>query len=166
MVCSPPGSSVHGDSPGKNTGVGCHALLQRDLPKPGIKPMSPALEADSLLSESPGKPKNTGVGNLSLLHGNFPTQELNQGLLHCRWILYQLSYHGSPLRGLPGPKSAIDASRKVQRGPRTGLNAWPQPLCSARLQFFPRAWGLITTLPSGTDKLGRQRVEDIGLKNS
>ena len=31
MVCSPPGSSVHGDSPGKNTGVGCHAFLQRWL---------------------------------------------------------------------------------------------------------------------------------------
>ena len=28
MDCSPPGSSVHGDSPGKNTGVGWHALLQ------------------------------------------------------------------------------------------------------------------------------------------
>ena len=28
MDCSPPGSSVHGDSPGKNTGVGCHALLK------------------------------------------------------------------------------------------------------------------------------------------
>ena len=28
MECSLPGSSVHGDSPGKNTGVGCHALLQ------------------------------------------------------------------------------------------------------------------------------------------
>ena len=28
MVCRPPGSSVHADSPGKNTGVGCHALLQ------------------------------------------------------------------------------------------------------------------------------------------
>ena len=27
--CSPPGSSIHGDSPGKNTGVGRHALLQR-----------------------------------------------------------------------------------------------------------------------------------------
>ena len=26
--CSPPGSSVHGDSPGENTGVGCHVLLQ------------------------------------------------------------------------------------------------------------------------------------------
>ena len=28
MDCSPPGSSVHGDSSGKNTGVGCHALHQ------------------------------------------------------------------------------------------------------------------------------------------
>ena len=28
MECSPPGSSVHGDPPGKNTGVGCHFLLQ------------------------------------------------------------------------------------------------------------------------------------------
>ena len=33
--CSPPGSSVHGDSLGKNTGVGCHALLQRILPTQG-----------------------------------------------------------------------------------------------------------------------------------
>ena len=32
MDCSPPGSSVHGDAPGKNTGVGCHALLQGILP--------------------------------------------------------------------------------------------------------------------------------------
>ena len=46
MDCSPPGSSVHGDSPGKNTGVGCHALLQGLFPHPGIKPsslMAPAL---------------------------------------------------------------------------------------------------------------------------
>ena len=56
MACSPPGSSVHGDSPGKNTGVGCHALLQ----------------------------------------GIFLAQESNQGLLHCRQILYQLSYQGNP----------------------------------------------------------------------
>ena len=38
---------------------------------------------------------NTGVGSLSLLQGIFPTQESNQGLLHCRWILYQLSYQRS-----------------------------------------------------------------------
>ena len=35
--CSPPGSSAHGDSPDKKTAVGHHALLQRDLPKPGIE---------------------------------------------------------------------------------------------------------------------------------
>ena len=35
MDCSPPGSAVHGDSPGKNTGVGCHALLQEIFPTQG-----------------------------------------------------------------------------------------------------------------------------------
>ena len=40
--------------------------------------------------------QNTGVGSLSLLQGIFSTQELKQGLLHCRQILYQLSYQGSP----------------------------------------------------------------------
>ena len=35
------------------------------------------------------------MGSLSLLQGNLPTQELNWGLLHCRQILYQLSYQGS-----------------------------------------------------------------------
>ena len=42
-----------------------------------------------------GKPKNTEVGSLSL-HVILPTQELNRGLLCCRWILYQLSYQASP----------------------------------------------------------------------
>ena len=37
---------------------------------------------------------NTGVGSLSLLLGNFPTQESNQGLLHCRRIPYQLNHQG------------------------------------------------------------------------
>ena len=35
MDCSPPGSSVHGDSPSKNTGAGCHALLQGIFPTQG-----------------------------------------------------------------------------------------------------------------------------------
>ena len=43
-------------------------------------------------SEPPGNPKNTRVGSLSLLQGISPTQESNQGLLHCMQILYQLSY--------------------------------------------------------------------------
>ena len=36
MDCSPPGSSLHGDSPAKNTGVGCHALLQGILLNQGL----------------------------------------------------------------------------------------------------------------------------------
>ena len=50
----------------------------------------------SLPAEPQGKPKNTGVGSLSLLQWIFPTQESNQGLLHCRWILYQVNFQGSP----------------------------------------------------------------------
>ena len=68
-----------------------------DLPNPGIKPWSPALQVDSFLSEPPGKPRNPGVGSLFLLQGIFLTQESNQGLLHCRQILYQLSHKGSPV---------------------------------------------------------------------
>ena len=40
--------------------------------------------------------QNTGVGSLSLLQGIFPNQGSNPGLLHCRWILYQLRHKGSP----------------------------------------------------------------------
>ena len=43
-----------------------------------------------------GKHESTGVDNLSFLHWIFLTQKLNWGLLHCRWILYQLNYQGSP----------------------------------------------------------------------
>ena len=70
--------------------------FSEDLPNPGIEPGSPTLQADSLPAEPPGKPKNTGVGSLSLLQGIFLTQELNWGLLHYRQILYQLSYQESP----------------------------------------------------------------------
>ena len=74
-----------------------------DLPNPGIELRSLALQADSLPAEPEGKPKNTGVGSLSLLQGIFPTQELNRGLLHCRQILYQLSHQESPDRGVLTP---------------------------------------------------------------
>ena len=69
-----------------------------DLPKPGIKLRSPALQADFLLPEPLGKPKNTEVGSLSFLQGIKlgSVQESNQGFLHCRWILYQPSYQASP----------------------------------------------------------------------
>ena len=61
----------------------CVAIsFSRGFPDPGIESRSPALQADSLLSEPPGKLMNTGGGSLSLLQGVFLTQELNPGLLH------------------------------------------------------------------------------------
>ena len=72
------------------SGFSCHP--QGDLPNPGIQPRSPALQADSLLTEPPGKPKNSGVDTLPL----FQAQESNYGLLHCLRIIYQLSYRWSP----------------------------------------------------------------------
>ena len=58
------------DSPGNNTGVGCHFLLQCMKVK-------------------------SGMGSCSLPQGIFPTQGLNPGVQHCRQILYQLSHQGS-----------------------------------------------------------------------
>ena len=96
VAYSPPGSSIRGILQAR--------ILEwvampssRDLPSPGIKPRSLALQADSLPSEPPGKPKNTKVGSLSLLQGIFLTQESNEDLLHRRWNLYQLSCQGSPV---------------------------------------------------------------------
>ena len=51
----PPGSSVHGDSPGKNTGVDCHAPFQGIFPIQESNPGFPQLQVDSLLSEPPWK---------------------------------------------------------------------------------------------------------------
>ena len=62
-----------------------------------IEPSSPALQVDSLPDEPQGKSKNTGVGSLSIIQQIFLVQELSQGLLFCRWILYQLSYREAHL---------------------------------------------------------------------
>ena len=48
MDYSPPGSSVHGISQARNTAAGYHFLFPQDLADPGIKSMSPALQAYSL----------------------------------------------------------------------------------------------------------------------
>ena len=55
--------------------------------------MSNSFRPHGLYSSWNSPDQNTGVGSLSLLQGIFPTQGLNPGLPHCRWILYQLSYH-------------------------------------------------------------------------
>ena len=70
--------------------------LPRDLPNPGIEPKFLTLQVDSLPSEPPGEPENTGMGCHAFLQGIVPIQDSNQGLLHCRRVLYQLSHQGSP----------------------------------------------------------------------
>ena len=99
MSCSPPGSSVHGDSPGQNTGLGCHPLGEGIFPTQGSNPGLLHCR-QTLPSEPPGKPKNTWVGSLCLLQGIFVTQESNCSLLHYSWIRYQLSCQRSPINRL------------------------------------------------------------------
>ena len=97
MDCSPLGSSVHGDSPGKNTGSGCRALLQ----------------------------------------GIFPTQGLNPGLAHCRWILYQLKHQGRVLEGVAYPFSRGTSQPGVETGSPT-LQADSLPAELPRKPSFSR----------------------------
>ena len=83
--------------------MGSLSLVQMIFPTQGSNPGPPALWVDSSPAEPQGmpkpqgKPKDTRVGSLFLLQQSFLTQELNRGLLYCRWILYQLSYQGSPV---------------------------------------------------------------------
>ena len=70
--CSPPGSSVHGDSPGKSTAVSCRALLQGIFPTQGLNPRLlclPYWQAGSLPLVWPGKPPTVGQS-----HWNNPTE--------------------------------------------------------------------------------------------
>ena len=99
---------------GRALSEGKEAPSPGDLPNPGIKSRSPTLQVDSLPAEAQGKPKNTGVGSLSLLQGILLIQELNWGLLHCRWILYQLSYEGSPISDKVDFKAAIITRNKMR----------------------------------------------------
>ena len=91
------------------------SLPPGDLPNPGIDPRSPTLQADSLPSEPQRKPKNPGMGSLLLLQGFFLTQELNRGLLHCRRILYQLSYERCPTK--PWRTTSKPQAREVKAVP-------------------------------------------------
>ena len=63
--------------------------FSRDLPNLEIEPRSLTLQSDSLPAEPQGKPKNTGLGSLSLPQWIFLTQEWNWGFLNCQWILYK-----------------------------------------------------------------------------
>ena len=103
MNCGPPGSSVHVDSPGRNTGVSCHALLQGIFPTQRLNPGLLHCRWIPYCLSHQGSPRIL-YGLSILLQEIVPTQELNRGLLHCRRILYQLSYQGSSLYTLSALK--------------------------------------------------------------
>ena len=77
--CSLPGSSVHGASPGKNTGVGLPGPPPGDFPDTEIEPGSPASQVDSLLAELPGEP-------LLHLHGEETETFLFWNFQHSRCV--------------------------------------------------------------------------------
>ena len=85
--------------------------------------MSDSLQPHGLYSSWNPPGKNTGVGSLSLLQGIFPTQGSNPGLLHCRWILYRVSYKGSPAtREVRGETLNVIASLMPRQEAPEGLN--------------------------------------------
>ena len=92
-----------------------------DLPNPVIKPRSPTLQVDSLLSEPAVKPKNTGVGSLFLLQRILLIQESNWGLLHCRWILYHLRHLSH--QGSPGGAQSLDDLHRCLTHPTSTLKS-------------------------------------------
>ena len=105
MISSEKGIISISCSTGQNLVILLH-LTSREVEKHSLKFVVKWSESRSVVSDSfrlhelyspwisPGL--NTGVGSLSLLQGIFPVQWLNPGLLHCGWILYQLSHKGGP----------------------------------------------------------------------
>ena len=127
---SPPGSSVHGDSPGKDTGVGCHSLLQGIFLEiepgfslgseiePGfnlgseIEPGSSTLQADSLPSEPTGKPSTC----IALMEIKFELIKRGKGLiLHTSRYHYKACVCDTVLREFTGYMGREDGrSEKIQ----------------------------------------------------
>ena len=88
--CSLPGSSVHGILQARILEWLAVPFSRRSL-QPRDQTQVSHIAGRFFTSQATWKLKNTGVGSLSLLQWIFLTQKWKWGLLHCRWILYQLS---------------------------------------------------------------------------
>ena len=93
MDYSPPGSSVHGDSPGKNIGVGCHAL-QSSPPRDWTQVSR--IAGRFFTSWAMKEAQEYWSGQACPFSRIFPTQGLNPSVPHSWRILYQLSHKRSP----------------------------------------------------------------------
>ena len=101
--------------------------MPSNLPHPGIEPKSPALQVDSLPAEPQRKPKNTGVGSLSLLQWVFLTQELNQGLLHWASLVAQLVKNLSAMQITWVGSLGLEDSLEKGKATRSSILAWRIP---------------------------------------
>ena len=81
MGCSPPGPSAHGILPGKNTGVGCHALLQGIFPTQGWNPRLLRWQVDYLPLSHQGNP--SGIYLKFTFRWVCETSLLNRRVLRC-----------------------------------------------------------------------------------
>ena len=136
MDCSPPGSSVHGDSPGKNTGVGCHALLQGLFPTQGSNPGLPHCRWILYRLSHQGSPRSPGEPQ---------SKAKSVHLLNGRPAPEGMAWPGLPISLLaphhgPGPFSrlhkycpatfhfilTVPALHPHLEDPMTGLQAFPK----------------------------------------
>ena len=106
MDCSPPGSSVHGDSPGKNAGVGCHAPLQGIFPTQGSNPSLPHCRRILYRLSHQGSP-SLKHGMSLLRRGPSPPRQLLGPVaylpicsLPVTYLLFSSSLHSNKTRSL------------------------------------------------------------------
>ena len=123
-LCDPIDYTVHGILQARILKWVVFPLSRRSSQPMDGTPRSPTLQSDSLPAEPQGKPKNTGVGSRSLLQRIFPTQGSNPGLLHCRQIIYQLSYEGSLKAGERRGVAVCSPSHRLKWFVGGSLHSW------------------------------------------
>ena len=110
LDCSPQGSSVHGDSPGKNTGMGCHALLQGIFPTQGLIPGLPnctlilyhlSYQGGPRILEwvaypfSRGSPRPRNRSRVSCIAGGYISGRLECYLIVWMYQIYPFTFSGT-----------------------------------------------------------------------
>ena len=100
MDCSSPSSSVYGDSPGKNTRVGCHALLQgSSQPRDWTQVSLTAGRFFTIWATR--EAQEYWSGQLLPSPGDLPDQESSWGLWHCRRFFTNWAIREAPFLTLP-----------------------------------------------------------------
>ena len=95
----------------------CTCMLSHSVVSDSLQPHG--LQPARLLCPCNSPGQNAGVGSCFLLRGIFPINGLNWGFRHCRWILFQLNYQGSPITLIER-----EGKRKNRRREERRLNLW------------------------------------------